>query len=69
MNIIDLDEYMVGPGSDFVHERKIAEAKAELLAARTRMERRAAGERFSNLIRMRSPEQVERMERRKGLCK
>ena len=53
---------------DALHERKIASARARYVnASASSPDQRAAWETLQALIKSRSPEQVERMEREKGL--
>ena len=51
---------------EFIHELRIKYAQYRLLHA-AQAERQQRGREFIDLIRQRSPEQVARMEREKGL--
>jgi hypothetical protein len=52
---------------DELHERRIDEAFNAFLRSRSREEERENYSNFAHLIRMRSPQQVVRMEERMGL--
>jgi hypothetical protein len=52
---------------DLLHQRRIDEARRALLSARTPAERRQHAAEMRDLIQQRSPAEVARMERQRGI--